>query len=300
MKASLEEVFCPVCQYEERRLKYDFSEKGIKIVQCLRCSLIYTSPRLNDEARLEDIYTDGYFFGPESKKHGGCFVERENIFRQKWAKDLLPMIEKRLNGKGRLLDVGCAVGILVHEAIRNGWEAYGVELSESAVKYARNQFNVDVRKGTLDDDLFDGINFDVITLLSVLEHMPDPVETLKRVFQMLRPGGLAVIEVPDIECKQSKREGSSWEKLSPEEHLVHFSHDTLTKALQIAGFELESIGGEGGAGILNRLDRTGLQWVRRWVLKYIQYLNWFRILVKKIRHRTGGAHNILAIARKPM
>jgi 2-polyprenyl-3-methyl-5-hydroxy-6-metoxy-1,4-benzoquinol methylase len=93
-----------------------------------------------------------------------------------------------------------------------------------------------VRLGTATDiDGSDG-PFDAVTMFDVIEHLVDPMDALRRIRSVLRPGGLLVVTTPNINALSRWALGTQWSILSPLEHLYHFSDLTLGKALQRAGF----------------------------------------------------------------
>ena len=96
----------------------------------------------------------------------------------------------RLRGPGRLLDVGCSYGAFLMAAQRAGWEAHGVELSETTARYAIEARKLSVFQGTVAAASFPDGHFDAVTLWDVLEHLDDPISTLCEIARILKPGGV--------------------------------------------------------------------------------------------------------------
>jgi len=100
-----------------------------------------------------------------------------------------------LGSPGRLLDVGCATGWLLDDARGRGWQAQGVELSEAAVRFARDR-GLEVHHGDLLDAHFPASSFDLVYMGDVLEHVSDCRATLAEVARVLRPGGHLYLRGP--------------------------------------------------------------------------------------------------------
>ena len=160
---------------------------------------------------------------------------------------------------GRLLDVGCACGFLLEAAARRGFQPVGVELSEWAVAYARREFGAEVHRGTLADQDFANASFDVVVMADVIEHLPDPVSELRRVYDLLRPGGLILILTPDIGSLAARLAGRHWWALLDDHH-CYFSAATIALLLRNCNFELR------WCRALGRRFRLG-----HWVEKLSQY-----------------------------
>ena len=138
---------------------------------------------------------------------------------------------------GRLLDVGAGPGFLVARAVARGWDAVGVEVNGWAAAHARDELGLDVRTGPLDSAAFAGERFDAITMLDVLEHVPDPDALLAEAARLLEPGGALVVLTPDAGATVSRVLGRRWPEVQrPGEHLVLFSRRGLAAALERHGF----------------------------------------------------------------
>jgi SAM-dependent methyltransferase len=140
---------------------------------------------------------------------------------------------------GQLLDVGCATGDFL-DVMRQypGWEVCGVELSDYASRYAREQLGLDVRTGTLESAQFPEAVFDVVTLWDVIEHLPDPLGTLRQIHRLLRPGGLLVFNTPNLESLDARLFKAYWIGYELPRHLHVFSRRTLLTLIEIACFRL--------------------------------------------------------------
>src|SRR5439155_3001922 len=100
---------------------------------------------------------------------------------------------------GRLLDVGCGDGLFLAIAGRAGWSVEGIEFSPEGARRATHRLGRPIAVGDLARDTALAGPFDVITLWHVLEHLPDPATALRAARARLRPGGLLVAAVPNLD-----------------------------------------------------------------------------------------------------
>ncbi|MGH2395464.1 MAG: class I SAM-dependent methyltransferase [bacterium] len=121
--------------------------------------------------------------------------------------------------RGRLLDVGCGSGrFLVH--MRDlGWEVTGVEPDPVAVRVAHRSFHLNVASGTLEDAGFPESCVDVVTMNHVIEHVPDPISSLRECNRVLREGGRLVVVTPNVHSLGHWYFNHSWRGLEVPRHL---------------------------------------------------------------------------------
>lgn len=237
----LETIVCNFCS--EPQFRPRFKVNGFQIVECVRCGLVYTNPRLRIEALIE-VYDQSYFQSDNSLVHGYVDYAAEaplilRTFRQRW-RHLL-----RFHGreKGRLLDVGCAFGYLLKIAQSDGWEVAGLDASLHAVNHAQTKLQLPVQHSDLSEIPFPDHSFDIITMWDVIEHLPDPLNVLRSCWATLKPGGLFSIITPDCSSFSARWFGSRWvEYQKPHEHLYFFSRKRLPQVLESMGFRMESAG----------------------------------------------------------
>jgi 2-polyprenyl-3-methyl-5-hydroxy-6-metoxy-1,4-benzoquinol methylase len=185
-----------------------------------------TSPRDDDEtlARTYAALQDGVY-------------DREEANRARTAQEHLRFVLRHRSAPARLLDVGCATGTFARLACRAGFEVTGLEASGWAVERARERCpEADFVLGRVEEVGLASARFDVVTLWDTLEHLPTPLEVLRRVHGWLAPGGWLFVNVPNCESLSSRLLGRRWVLLL-REHLWYFSPDTLGALLARAGFE---------------------------------------------------------------
>lgn len=100
-----------------------------------------------------------------------------------------------------VLDVGCNAGAFARHLTTKGCDVTGIEvikeLADDAAIWCTNVVVGDIE--TLDlSEALDGEKFDIITCLDVLEHLREPAETLRRLGEVLRPGGRVIISIPHV------------------------------------------------------------------------------------------------------
>jgi 2-polyprenyl-3-methyl-5-hydroxy-6-metoxy-1,4-benzoquinol methylase len=142
--------------------------------------------------------------------------------------------------QGRLLDVGCGSGEWLLSMRELGWKVDGIDFDENAVATARKQ-GLEVRHGALEQQDFPGNSFDAVTLNHVIEHVPNPIETLAECFRILKPGGKLIVCTPNNSSLSHRIFKQDWRGLEPPRHLHLFSMQSMRQILGSVGFEKISV-----------------------------------------------------------
>ena len=146
--------------------------------RCGGCGFVFR-PELAGAARRT------YETGAYEEVRGAHYTEAEVAARRRDARVRLAFLAPHAPG-GRLLDVGAAGGAFVAEARDAGYDARGIEPTPAFAAHARERLGVDVAEGTLEDARLRPGSLDAVTMWHVLEHVPRPVEQLRRVREALR------------------------------------------------------------------------------------------------------------------
>jgi 2-polyprenyl-3-methyl-5-hydroxy-6-metoxy-1,4-benzoquinol methylase len=155
----------------------------------------------------------------------------------------------RYRPQGRLLDLGCGAGAYLLGMQSLGWEVEGIDFDLEAVAAARVH-GLNVRSGCLEDQRYPSGSFNVIMMNHVVEHLTHPIETLREVLRVLKPGGVLLLFTPNTESLGHRLFGAHWRGLEPPRHLHLFSAASLRKALLMAGFENISIRPQIGSSLI--------------------------------------------------
>jgi len=149
--------------------------------------LFYRTPRLSGTAEL-------------NKYRHQVYNESYSDALGKAKKDIYISTLKKLgNSRGKMLDIGCANGYFLTLAREQGWEPYGIEISEFFLKKARENLGekhilgVPLRNARFPSDFFD-----VITLWDVLDHLMDPLAELMEIRRILKKNGMLIIRVRNM------------------------------------------------------------------------------------------------------
>lgn len=153
---------------------------------------------------------------------------------------VLSLLQRNKRTKGSLLDIGCFEGALLSVAKKKGWDVVGVDVDARAAEFVRKTLGLSVVTGTLKDANFPHDSFDAVTLIDVLEHVKNPLETLIEIQRLLKVGGEVVISVPNFPFQYVKEK---WIKgmlgkrgsVADMVHLNHFTARMLAFALTQAG-----------------------------------------------------------------
>lgn len=215
---------CNFCQNREYAVIYP----ALGVVKCTACGLtsLLAMPDLQEARQTyEKEYSEGESFN--------LFYAGLGTVRKTEAALRLRTLGRFAPGR-ELLDVGSGMGYFVEAAIEQGWRAEGVEISEQAIALQRDR-GLPVFRSAY-ETFEPGKLYDVITLWALLEHVPDPKTVLTKTYQLLKPGGIAVIETGDISSRNAQRDGAQWRMFFIAGHLYFFSSDCLDQALRKIGF----------------------------------------------------------------
>ena len=231
----IEEVIgCSLCG--DRRVQALFNPRSHKagrwsyeVVRCAGCGFLYRSPGIRPE-RLGELYEgkyDTFLTGHYSDERS----RRYDLVMQAFS----PLLDE---GRGRrLLDFGCGAGQFLELAHERGFDVYGVDLSEAAVEVARGRpSGRNAYFGAPEDvpEIAAG-GFDVITLWSVLAHLPCPVEDFTAFRGLLKPDGVLVVLTVNANSLALKAHRDGWNGFTPN-HLKFYSPTTLPVRARRAGF----------------------------------------------------------------
>ena len=150
--------------------------------------------------------------------------------------DIIPF-----SGEGEILDIGCGNGRYLSTLKKQGWQTYGIEQSPKSSKYARDVLQLEVNTGDLLDCKYQAEFFDVITMWHSLEHLYEPILTLKEAKRILKDDGLLIITVPNVNSFAAKVFKKYWYQLEIPIHLIAFTPDSITRMLDVAGLKAKRI-----------------------------------------------------------
>ncbi len=223
---------CPACDGDARLAPLRFVKHDLAIHRCSSCGSVFVNPQPSAELLLERYDAD-YFQAGGFQRYGyrdyQALVELKRLTFRRWLRDL-----ETFTRRGRLLEVGCATGLMLELASQAGWSAVGVEISEYAATEARRRGH---RVHTAALDELEETGFDVVLMLDVLEHVPAPAEMLRSANRLLRPGGVLCAVTPNAGGLSARIQGAGWPHLKPLEHLCLFSKSSLRGLAARCGFE---------------------------------------------------------------
>ena len=148
---------------------------------------------------------------------------------------------RRLGRPGRALEIGCGDGWMLAALRDRGWSVLGNERSLAGARSAAAINHVSTFVGSV-DALRPATRFDLVILFQVLEHLAEPLSTLRHGAALLEPGGTMVVAVPNFASWQSRAFGPSWFHLDVPRHVSHFSPTALRLAVEQMGLRVVRTG----------------------------------------------------------
>jgi len=225
---------CELCGSESARELYTArdrlrnSDQPFQIVECAGCGVLRTLPEMS-YTELASFYTESYWGEDEPSQE---WIKRSQA-------EKTDFIRECDLSEGRLLDVGCGSGFFLRALDSSRWERYGVETGTEAASLAARALGPDhIFKGTLTEAKFEKSFFDVISFWSSLEHMNEPRANLIRARDIIKPGGILIVQVPNAASYQARLFKGDWFALDVPRHRYHFTPARLAQLLIDTGFEI--------------------------------------------------------------
>ncbi len=226
------QLACPACADTTAHRKL-YSKNSCNILQCVQCGLGRAECSNFD---VQGYYTEDYFSGARADGYVD-YRGSEPVLRREFARTL--QFIRGFRNSGRLLEIGCAYGFFLEEA-RNFYDVAGIEIADAAVAFCRAR-GLSVTNGVADESVLARFGMlDVIVLLDVVEHLPDPQSTLALCRKHLNPGGVIVITTGDFASFYARLAGRNWRLMTPPQHLWFFTPQSIQRLSHSLGFKLEA------------------------------------------------------------
>ena len=200
-----------------------FSGKKFDIHFCYRCSIGRTN--LDKNFNFDDYYPKNYY-GDKGNKFN-LFVELIVLSFRYFRSLFCYRLFYKKNVK--LLDIGCGRGNFISLMKKKNWFVYGTEMSATSAAVAKEKVGNDsvlINKDLNDLEHID-INFNIVTLWHVLEHLPEPKKLINIIEKKLVNKGYLVIEVPNFNSFQHFVDKNNWIHLECPRHVTHFTKKGL-------------------------------------------------------------------------
>ena len=234
---------CPMCGRREEAPRFEAADrtppegergKVFLVVRCGHCGTSYTNPRPGPRSL-------GQFYPADYKPHRCANKPKHAKAKPRLLARLLGHSNERKGflpwpQPGRLLDFGCGSGSFLKRMAEQGWEVTGLDAAVGTVRRIQNDLGLNALAGDLPHPELQPGTFDVVTMWHSLEHLSEPLETLREAYRLLVPGGKLIVACPNIDSWSFRRFGTHWYGLDVPRHLTHFTPTTLRLMMHTAGF----------------------------------------------------------------
>ena len=222
---------CPLCGSKVFLQAGTWFSEGLEVhlAVCKECGLVCQNPQI-DKKEMAKFYHEVY------SATGEQMIDPYADKKYDW---LLSNFGLERLREGRFLEIGSWAGILLDKLRKRKVKVYGLEPSRKAVKWQKEQFNLDVENAFIEDSRYPAGYFRHIAAFQVLEHTFDPVAVLRKIRSLLSEGGQVVIETPNLNYCNCVFPPRSF--LPCPRHLYIFSPASLCRAFALADLKVEGV-----------------------------------------------------------
>jgi len=222
---------CPAC--EDIGLRPSLKISTHQLLLCSGCGHEFLEAD-RDPDHIETVYGDDYFFGggagyPDYPAEARSLISRGRFYGKKL---------RSFGEAGELLDVGAAAGYLLEGFSQEGWTGEGIEPNELMATLGGDRLGIDIHCGTLESYDLGSRQFDAVAAIQVMAHFADPEYAWARLSNLVRPGGLLLVETWDRGSLTRWLLGRHWHEYSPPSVLHWFTKTSLDELARRHGFYL--------------------------------------------------------------
>ena len=207
------------------------------LMRCANCGHAFLDCDMTP-SQLGELYTN--YYPRKTFDLTECTPEAEKIGLGAWFNGLNSSVFRKVPKNVRVLDVGCGFGQSLGYHTARGCDVYGVEADEN-IRRVAEKFGYKVHVGLFDDSIYEPEFFDYVTMDQVIEHVTDPLSTLRGVARILKPGGTAIFSTPNADGWGAKIFGRRWINWHAPYHVQFFSRHSLSLAAKQAGLVVAEI-----------------------------------------------------------
>ena len=239
---------CPLCGGARFDLVLDRVHRAIPLtfIKCAQCGLILQNPRLTRTALSEyfssstfvhDSAAEDYTLGEPLGYHD--YDEWDASYKSTATLRLRRILRYR-TPPGRLLEIGTATGSFLDVARRYGFTVRGLDLSRRFAEMARARYGLDIDSDFVEEAPLPPAHYDVVCAFGGIACWRDPVVGLRNIRQSLAPGGIFVLNFPDVDGPLGRLLGDGYPEFN-HASLTIFSRTTMRACLKAAGLRLEFV-----------------------------------------------------------
>ena len=231
---------CNICGTVEQHVLFkEGKAQPAQIVKCPNCGLMYSSPRARpaDHELHEAWESDGVLEGVAADSgHPYHWRYQKEAGQVRDFEPTRQILKQHYPNGGRIIEVGSGLGYLLRSFKEDGWDVQGIDPWQATSAFTRSEHGFETIPTILEDAAIPDASADVVVLLHVIEHVPDPIATLKEINRVLKPGGHLVMETPRYDTFMFKLLQHRERSIRCDGHIYFFTFDTLRQAYQKAGF----------------------------------------------------------------
>ena len=236
---------CDLCGSDEHKFLFEAKDRlhgfdgTFSYVICKNCGLVFMNPQVSP-SDIVKFYPPDY--APHKAKVDTKQLDQSAIKNKLKRRPFVASCCKKLSEQSRVLDVGCGNGYFLYE-IRTvtGCQVYGIDISKTTAKTARENYGIDVFTGTILESPFPDNYFDIITAWAFLEHVNNPSEVLLKMSNLLKNDGLCIISIPNFESLNAKLFKDKWYHLDCPRHLYIYTKRTITGLFEKSNLTVNKI-----------------------------------------------------------
>ncbi len=215
---------CIICS--SKNIKPLKGYEDTHLVKCNKCTFVFAS-----EIPTQEVLTKHYEGYSRNDYLSPLTIKRYN--------ELLDGFEA-YRKTNKILDVGCGIGYFLEEAKRRGWEVYGTEFTDEAIKICENK-GIGCEKGVLNPNNYELETFDIITSFEVIEHIQNPVKEINNFSKLLRKGGLVYVTTPNFNSLLRFKLKEKYNVITYPEHLSYYTPKTLNNLFKSLNFQKKQL-----------------------------------------------------------